>query len=331
MRQSRTKSRVTVKTKSALARYILLEEGVDRRHRDVGPALAQCRAPALDVVLVEEVGHLRAEAARLRQHGGGDAPRRPPQQVPDERAADAEAQHQELARCRDDPSGRDGRRCRRPTAGRSRAGPVDWPPLALRRSAAMTRYSPLNSSNGLNGWSSPGPRPSSSARRRGSPAAESPSRPLRNGCEHRLFHRTAWQSLLPRSDIGSIRSELALLGGGGHGLRCCHRSICPQEGADVAHRQRDLVRACPSTDRGSPARSARDARSPSRRHTGDPARRPAIPGSASGSCARNRASRCTRNRRGRRYMLVRNASTIAIVMSGRRAHSSGPQPFMLLL
>ena len=30
-----------------------------------------------------------------------------------------------------------------------------------------------------------------------------------------------------------------------------------------------------------------------------------------------------------RYILFRNASTIAIVMSGRRAHSAGPQPLML--
>ncbi len=56
---------------------------------------------------------------------------------------------------------------------------------------------------------------------------------------------------------------------------------------------------CPSTVRGSLARSARDARFPWRRHTGALARRPATPGSASGSRARNRASRCTRSRRGR--------------------------------
>ena len=36
-------------------------------------------------------------------------------------------------------------------AGRFRAGPEDWPPLALRRSAAMTRNSSLKASNGLNG------------------------------------------------------------------------------------------------------------------------------------------------------------------------------------
>jgi hypothetical protein len=42
------------------------------------------RAPAFDVVLVEEVGHLRAETARLRQHGSDDKSGCPPQQVPDE-------------------------------------------------------------------------------------------------------------------------------------------------------------------------------------------------------------------------------------------------------
>jgi hypothetical protein len=31
------------------------------------------------------------------------------------------------------------------------SGPEDWPPLALRKSAAITRNSPLNSSNGLKG------------------------------------------------------------------------------------------------------------------------------------------------------------------------------------
>src|ERR1700720_4884898 len=36
--------------------------------------------------------------------------------------------------------------------GRSTSNrPEDWPPLALRRSAAITRNSPFNSSNGLNG------------------------------------------------------------------------------------------------------------------------------------------------------------------------------------
>ena len=35
-------------------------------------------------------------------------------------------------------------------------------------------------------------------------------------------------------------------------------------------------------------------------------------------------------RRAPPYMFFRNASTCAIVMSGRRWHNSGPQPFMLL-
>ncbi len=39
----------------------------------------------------------RCAGARLRQHGGDGAPGRPLQQVPDERAADAEAEHHELA------------------------------------------------------------------------------------------------------------------------------------------------------------------------------------------------------------------------------------------
>src|SRR5438128_7626849 len=43
-----------------------------------------------------EVGHLRAVAAGLRRHGGDDAVTGPLQQVPDERAADAEAEHHEF-------------------------------------------------------------------------------------------------------------------------------------------------------------------------------------------------------------------------------------------
>jgi hypothetical protein len=46
--------------------------------------------------LVEKVGHLWAEAAGLCQHSRDDALGRLPQQVPDEGAADAEAQHHEL-------------------------------------------------------------------------------------------------------------------------------------------------------------------------------------------------------------------------------------------
>ena len=73
------------------------QEFVDHLHRDLGPALGgQRRAPALHVVVVEKVAHLRTRTAGLRQHGRDDSIRRPLQQVPDEGAADAEAQHHEL-------------------------------------------------------------------------------------------------------------------------------------------------------------------------------------------------------------------------------------------
>ena len=70
------------------------------------------------------------------------------------------------------------------------SGPVDWPPLALRKSAAMTRNSFANSLNGLNRCVfrpatvelSPPP---------GLPVAETRTRPPRNGCGHCPFHRTA--------------------------------------------------------------------------------------------------------------------------------------------
>jgi len=68
------------------------QESIDHRHRDVGPAGTQIRAPAraqarlctaaLHVVLVGEIRHLRAEAARLGRHGGDDAVAGPLQQVP---------------------------------------------------------------------------------------------------------------------------------------------------------------------------------------------------------------------------------------------------------
>src|SRR5436309_2699020 len=74
----------------------LVEKAAGDVHCDVGAAFDQCGRPALDVVLVEQVGHRRAEAARLRQYGGDDAAGGPLQQVPDEGAADAEAQHHEL-------------------------------------------------------------------------------------------------------------------------------------------------------------------------------------------------------------------------------------------
>jgi hypothetical protein len=49
------------------------QESIDHRHRDVGPAGAQLRAPAFHVVVVGEAGHLRAVAAGLRRHGRDDA------------------------------------------------------------------------------------------------------------------------------------------------------------------------------------------------------------------------------------------------------------------
>src|SRR5882724_4809245 len=74
----------------------LVQEGVDHLHRDVGPAGAERWAPAGDVVVVEEVRHLRTEPAGLRQYGRDETLGCALQQVPDEGAADAEAQHQEL-------------------------------------------------------------------------------------------------------------------------------------------------------------------------------------------------------------------------------------------
>ena len=61
------------------------QEPVDHLHRDVGPALDQLRTPALHVVVVEEIAHLRTGPAGLRQHRRDDAIGRPLQEVPDER------------------------------------------------------------------------------------------------------------------------------------------------------------------------------------------------------------------------------------------------------
>ena len=69
---------------------------VDHLHHDVGPALDQIGAPALDVVLVRVVGQLRPESAGLRQHGCDDTIRRPLQKVPNQGTTDAEAHHHEL-------------------------------------------------------------------------------------------------------------------------------------------------------------------------------------------------------------------------------------------
>ncbi len=69
---------------------------VDRIHADLGPALDELGAPALHVAFVEMVARLRARAARLRQHGRHHAIGRALDEIPDEGAADAEADHHEL-------------------------------------------------------------------------------------------------------------------------------------------------------------------------------------------------------------------------------------------
>src|SRR6185436_1806565 len=56
---ARTKSRVTVNTKSGLVRYILVRKLLDHLHRDLGPALDQLRTPARHIGVVAEGGHLR--------------------------------------------------------------------------------------------------------------------------------------------------------------------------------------------------------------------------------------------------------------------------------
>src|SRR6202043_2552338 len=47
---------------------------------------------------------------------------------------------------------------------------------------------------------------------------------------------------LPRSEVRAGRSGIGatLLGGGCHRSRCCNRSMGAEEGADMAHRQRNL-------------------------------------------------------------------------------------------
>src|SRR5271169_615578 len=63
------------------------------------------------------------------------------------------------------------------------------------------------------------------------------------------------------------------------------------------------------------------------------------PGTSSGNTkigvwqlrTKSRVTVYTKSARAPPYILVRKVSTIAIVMSGRQAHNSGPQPFMLLL
>src|SRR5262245_57493201 len=102
-----------------------------------------------------------------------------------------------------------------------------------------------------------------------------------------------------------------------------HRLMRPEEGADVAHRQRDLVRrVLPRVQAHLRVRRQMHGLHRDgvwvRRHVVWQAR------------TNSRVTVYTKSARAR-YMLVRKVSTIAIVMSGRRAHSSGPQPCMLLV
>ena len=92
----RTKSRVTVNTKSGLVRYILVRNFSAMLHRDVGPAFRQFQRPALHVVVVEQIAHLGTRARGHRQHARDDAIRRALDEIPDQGAADAEAQHHEF-------------------------------------------------------------------------------------------------------------------------------------------------------------------------------------------------------------------------------------------
>src|SRR5256886_10559930 len=94
--QLRTKSRVTVKTKSGLVRYIFVRNLSTISIVTSGPPRYQLGAPGLHVVFVEQIAHLRARSARLRQHRRNDTIGRPSQQVPDQGTADAKSQHHEL-------------------------------------------------------------------------------------------------------------------------------------------------------------------------------------------------------------------------------------------
>ena len=64
----RTKSRVTVKTKSGWSGTCSVRKPVDRLHRDLGLALGRSRAPTPHVVVVERSRISGRDAARLREH-----------------------------------------------------------------------------------------------------------------------------------------------------------------------------------------------------------------------------------------------------------------------
>ena len=72
-------------------------ECIDRWHRDLGPLGGQCRTPRLpEYAWVLRVAHLGPPAHRLRQHRRDHSIGRTLQEIPDERAADAEPHHHEL-------------------------------------------------------------------------------------------------------------------------------------------------------------------------------------------------------------------------------------------
>src|SRR6202040_1022164 len=129
-----------------------------------------------------------------------------------------------------------------------------------------------------------------------------------------------------RSGIGAT-----LLGGGCHRSRCCNRSMGAEEGADMAHRQRNLVWSVLPRIKAD-LRIGREMHGLHRYGIGVP--RNVVGHTRIGVWqlrTKSRVTVYTKSARAPPYMLVRKVSTIAIVMSGRRAHSSGPQPFMLLL
>ena len=74
----------------------LRQEGITHIHRDIGPFFAQCRRPFGHVVPVEIVRNLGAEPAGRGRHGGNHPLGRAFQHLPDEGAADAEANDQEF-------------------------------------------------------------------------------------------------------------------------------------------------------------------------------------------------------------------------------------------
>src|SRR5512144_2148153 len=68
----------------------------DHLDRDLGPALDQLRSPATHAAVIHDVGHLRPKPDGLCQHCGDNTIRCPLQEVPDERATNAETQRHEL-------------------------------------------------------------------------------------------------------------------------------------------------------------------------------------------------------------------------------------------